>query len=134
MKKKISVEDVLARLPPASRRDYVVNLVDHRGRKFIQSFYVDRDKFAPDWFVWGTSNSGAKQIVARPIAARCRNRSGARVRPGWSEISGAQDVATLMSLHAPALTARSASIRSVSCGAHDPSADGVNGDRHGLAF
>ncbi len=45
MKKKISVEGVLARLPPVSRRDYVVNLADHRGRKFIQSFYVDRDKF-----------------------------------------------------------------------------------------
>lgn len=111
MKIEITVEDVLARLPPACTRRYVVNFVDHQGRKFIQSYYVDRDKDAPGWFVWGTSKSGATQIVARPMIARCRNRSGARVRPGWAKELSAQEVADLLSSHEMASIAQTVTFR-----------------------
>lgn len=99
MKPKLTTEQLLAALPRADSCNYVMNLVDHRGRRFIYSFFVSGDNAAPGWFVWGVSGSGATQIVVRPKVPRRRNSSGARVHPGWCLKSAAQKIADLMILH-----------------------------------
>jgi hypothetical protein len=68
--KLLTTERLLAALPRADSRDYVLNVVDHRGRRFIHSFFVSSDHAPPGWFVWGVSGSGATQIIARPKAAQ----------------------------------------------------------------
>ena len=101
MKPKLTTEQLLSALPRADSRDYIVNLVDHRGRRFIHSFFVSSDHSAPGWFVGGISSSGATQIVARPKVARRKNTSGARVHAGWRQESAAQEIADLLTLHRP---------------------------------
>lgn len=92
MARKQGTEELMANLPPTDSRDYVVKLSDHRGRIFNKSFFVAGDFTAPGWFVWGTSSSGATQIVGRPKRARCRSRTGHRVRPGWRRETAAQAI------------------------------------------
>lgn len=115
MKQKITVEQVLSRLPKASPRNYVLNFVDHRGRKFIESLFVSTDWDAPGWFVWGRSKSGATKIVGRPRGPKARGRSGARVHRGWGTAARAHELAALLSLPETAPPARTTEREHIGC-------------------
>lgn len=62
----------------AHAMEYRINLTDHRGRRFLDDFYIDNAPAVGRCGVWGFSASGASQLVAWPCGAKGRGRKNAQ--------------------------------------------------------
>lgn len=80
----------------AREKGFKLNLVDHRGRRFIYRFYVDDAPAVRRFGVWAYSASGASMLVAW-TKGRGRGPNGNKVRNGWGNPANAERVANLLS-------------------------------------
>lgn len=79
--------------------DYILNPVDHKGRRY-SSFFASRDPGkGPGWFVFGVNNDAGRIIcnVARPNRQRrAHPHYNGRVLYGWRLKRDAQAIADLL--------------------------------------
>jgi hypothetical protein len=68
-----------------------ISLIDHRGRRFFQKFFVDDVPAVRRYGVWAVAESGASRLVL--WKGKGRGPSGNRVRSGWGDPRNAQKVA-----------------------------------------